>query len=281
RSETALRAAYRTRLPRATRAAGRVFRLDTLRVAPSGEGATGVSLAISVHPEGARDVYPHFAEYLEKYAARSSYEIALRDRGGAAWMVATAGEHVLGLRFRVRDGRIVPLVGALRERPDTMVLDIDVRTKISIFELGVRDLRAELVYVDGPRELGWRMRFQERPEWDLPLGTERLLRTPLERPFRDEGVLNYIYLREDAGAPVADGESEGEGKAATIVGRDFRIAVEESAIVRFLNRISSSAMRDVTHDVERERDAFLAEMLEALRDDLLAQLPAPAIDATR
>ena len=279
RSEGALRAAYRTRLPRATHAAGRVFRLDTLRLAPSGDGATSVSLAISVHPEGARDVYPHFAEYLEKYAARSSYEIVLRDRAGAAWMVATAGEHVLGLRFRVREGRIVPLVGALRERPDTMVLEIDVRTKISIFELGVRDLRAELVYVDAPRELGWRMRFHERPEWDLPLGTERLLRTPLERPFRDEGVLNYIYLREGAGAPAADGEGEGNG--ATIVGRDFRIAVEESAIVRFLNRISSSAMRDVTDDVERERDAFIAEMLVALRDDLLAQLPAPALEATR
>ncbi len=271
RSESALRAEYRSRLPRAARAAGQLFRIDTLRASPSGDGATSISLAVSIHPSGVRDAYPHFAEYLEKYASGSSYEIVLRDRGGAAWMVATARDHVLTLRLRTRDGRLVPMLGPLRGRPDTMVLDIDVRTKVSIFELALRDLRAELVFVEEPREVGWRMRFHEEPEWDLPLGAEALLRTPLQRPFRDEGVLNYIYLRDT-------GEAAG---AATILGRDFRIVVEESAVVRFLNRVSSSAMRDVTADVERERDAFLAEMLYALRDDLLARLPRPAVEATR
>ena len=271
RSESALRAEYRTRLPRATRAAGRLFRIDTLHVAPSGDGATSISLAVSIHPAGVRDAYPHFAEYLEKYASGSSYEITLRDRGGAAWMVATARDHVLTLRMRTRDGRLVPLLGPMRARPDTMVLDIDVHTKVSIFELGLRGLRAEFVFVDEPREVGWRMRFHEEPEWDLPLGAEQLLRTPLERPFRGDGVLNYIYVREVEATPAG----------ATILGRDFRIAVEESAVVRFLNRISSSAMRDVTHEVEHERDAFVAEMLYALRDDLLALLPRGALEAAR
>jgi hypothetical protein len=275
RSEGALRAELRARLPRSTRAAGRLFRIDTLRATPFADGTTAHFVSISIHSPGIRDAYPAFADYLDKYTSPSSYHITLQDRGGTPWVVLTARDEVLTLRMRTRDGRLAPLLGAPRARPDTMVLDIDVETKVSVFEVGLRDLRAEMTYVDGPREIGWRMRFDRRPTWELPLVAERLLRTPLERPFRGEGVLNYFYVR-DADAVGAPG-----GGRSSIIGRDFRIAVEESAVLRFMNRISSSAMRDVTRDVERERDAFVAEVLYALRDDLVAALSGGGVAADR
>ena len=274
RSEGALRAELRARLPRATRSAGRLFRIDTLRATPFADGTTAHFLSISIHSDGVREEYPAFADYLDKYTAPSSYHITLQDRGGTPWIVLTARDEVLTLRMRTRDGRLAPLLGAPRARPDTMVLDIDVETKVSLFEVGVKDLRAEMTYVDGPREIGWRMRFDRQPRWSLPLVAERLLRTPLERPFRGDGVLNYLYVRDaDARERAAAG--------ASVVGRDFRIAVQESAMLRFLNRISSSAMRDVTRDVEHQRDAFVAETLYALRDDLLAGLSPGGVAADR
>jgi hypothetical protein len=271
RGESALRAEVRARLPRAARAAGQLFRIDTLRATPFADGTTQHFVSISVHSAGVRDAYPAFADYLDKYTAPSSYHITLQDRGGTPWIVLTARDEVLTLRMRTRDGRLAPLHGPPRARPDTMVLDIDVETKVSLFEVGLKDLRAEMTYVDGPREIGWRMRFHRRPKWELPLVAERLLRTPLERPFRGDGVLNYFYVRD----------ADAAGGGSSIIGRDFRIAVEESAVLRFMNRISSSAMRDVTRDVERERDAFVAEVLYALRDDLVAGLSGAGVSADR
>ena len=49
-----------------------------------------------------------------------------------------------------------------------------------------------------------------------------------------------------------------------LIVRDFRMEVQESAIVRWLNRLGSSAMSEVTTRVEHQKDRFFAEALNRM-----------------
>jgi hypothetical protein len=49
--------------------------------------------------------------------------------------------------------------------------------------------------------------------------------------------------------------------------RQSRLAVQESAILRFLNSLGTKAMDDFGGKVEREEDAFLRALFAAMRED--------------
>jgi hypothetical protein len=104
-------------------------------------------------------------------------------------------------------------------------------------------------------ERDWVATARREPQWDLPLITARLLRAPLRRPFTGEGALFRIGIRA------------GENGAPTVIARQARLTVQESAILNFLNSLGNTAMDDFGHDVEREQNLWLRELFGALRDD--------------
>ncbi len=91
----------------------------------------------------------------------------------------------------------------------------------------------------------------------MPLISERLLRTPLRRPFEGTGILFRMGLSRAA-----------EGQ--TLFSRTAVLAVRESAILRFLGNLGFSAMSDFAGKVEEEENRFLAEAFRAMRADVEA-----------
>jgi hypothetical protein len=64
----------------------------------------------------------------------------------------------------------------------------------------------------------------------------------------------------------------GDGDAPTVIVRQARLAVQESAILKFLNSLSSTAMDDFGVRVEHEENQWMREIFLALRDDARAVL---------
>jgi hypothetical protein len=141
--------------------------------------------------------------------------------------------------------------------PDSLRLHVDALAKISLFTVGVTRMEGEFVHVRTPGERGWAMRFTKDPEWHLPLIAERLLRTPLRRPFEGTGVVFTLGLRTGP-----DGQ--------TLLARTFDMAVRESAIMRFLGTLGFTAMSDYAGTVEDEENRFIAEVMAAMRADVRA-----------
>ena len=82
-----------------------------------------------------------------------------------------------------------------------------------------------------------------------------MLRTPLRRPFEQGGMVGKISFRTGAGGQ-------------TWISRDFRVAVQESAVTRFLGGFSGSAFSEFDGPAEQEENRFNAELFQGLRDDL-------------
>ena len=98
---------------------------------------------------------------------------------------------------------------------------------------------------------------QHEPKWDLPFVTERLIRSPLHRPFEDVGAMFRIGVRDSTGAH-------------SVLARHARLDVQESAIMRFIGSLASHAMGDLDTKVEIEEDRFIRDMFTALQADLRA-----------
>ena len=266
RTERDLRADYREAFPRATAALGRLLTLDTLRTERLADGSTAVALAASLHPERLRATMPALAAYVEKYLAPARYHIVLADADGGRWIEAHAEKQVLTLRVRTRDGALLPLAGPARPMPERLELHVDAFAKVMIFTVGATGLVGHFSFVRTPHERGWLMRFQREPEWHLPLAARHLIRAPLRRPFEGGGTLLRITLRDSLGAQ-------------TLLARELRMTVQESAIVRWMGSLGFTAMSDYAGKTEEEENRFLAEAFDALRLDLrgiLAHAPAAA-----
>ena len=85
--------------------------------------------------------------------------------------------------------------------------------------------------INTPHERGWSMRFAKEPEWRLPPTVGTLLKSPLRRPFQGGGIPIRISIRDNPGAQ-------------TILNRRGTLVVQESTILRFLNRLSGTAVGD-------------------------------------
>ena len=99
------------------------------------------------------------------------------------------------------------------------------------------------------------MRFRREPAWHFPLAVDKLIKNPLKRPFQERGAEMSFGVRDDLGPQ-------------TINERHSRLAVNESAIMRWLGRLGASAFGDFSGRTELEENLFLYEMFEALRRDV-------------
>ena len=259
-SAQALRVGWSRALPRTAAALGRLFAIDSLVTTPLADGTTSLAMTLSMHPDGLRADLPDYAEWVRKYAGGSRYRLTLADYAGAPYLQVVAYGDVVRIRARTRRGILQPLVGAAIDAPrDSMRLRIDFSSRVSIFTVGLSNLVADVARVSDEHERGWNMHFRREPNWRFPLAVDHLMRGALRRPFDGQGAWMRVTARDVPGQP-------------TLLVRDFRMDVEESAIVRWIGSIGNSAMRDVTVRVERQKDQFFADGLTALGTDLSAQL---------
>ena len=260
RTPADLRADYRTSFPRTTAALGRLFSLDTLRTVRDNEGATTVLLGIRLDPTGIRATMPDFAKYLDKYATPSKYRAVVTDKRGGRWVEFSGADNYMTLRVRSIKGHFAPLNGPVRPIPSDLQLTSDFTTKILFFTVGYRQLIGDVTVINSDRERGWFMRFTREPDWRLPSAVSVMIHTPLRRPFEGNGATFRLVLRDNPG-----GQS--------IIARHTTTVVQESAILRFLGRLGSTAMGDFVGKSEVQENRFSAEVFNALRLDIRALLP--------
>jgi hypothetical protein len=259
KSPAAIRADYTTNFPRTTATLGRLFTIDTLRATPDSEGATTYELAIRLTPNILKATMPQYAAYIDKYISKGRYRLTLADKTGARWFDAWASNYYIHLKVRSKDGHFAPLEGTVRQMPEALTINIDMAMKILIFTVGWNDMVGEFNVINTPHERGWAMRFAKEPEWRLPPAVGRLLRSPLRRPFQGQGIPVRISIRDNPGSQ-------------TLLNRRGTLVVQESGILRFLNRLTGTAVGDFLGPAERQANRFNADAFQALRADISAIL---------
>lgn len=260
RTEREVRDDLRATFPRAVAAAGRGFSIDSLHVNAGALGTTVVAVTIGFHPDEMRAAFPKLAAYLDKYLGPAKYRFTLADRSGAVLMELVGRDRRGTLRYRLHEGKLVTLLGAPRAWPDSLVLKTDLSLKVKLFTIGFHDLVTDFVISRTPHEHAWTIVAQHEPDWDLPLITERLIRTPLRRPFEGPGALFRIAVRDSAGEQ-------------TLVTRRARLDVQESSIVRFLGSLGSHMIGELDTHVEVEENRFIHEAFAAMQADVRALGP--------
>ena len=257
RTPAAIRDDYRASFPRTAAALGRLLTLDSLRVTNDADGATTIHLGIRLSPANLRPAMPAFAAYLDKYATESKYKSVIRDSRGVRWVELAGANNFMTLRLRSIDGHFAPLSGPIRPIPGELIIDSEFTTKIMLFHVGFRKLIGNVSVIDGEHERGWFIRFTKEPDWKLPPTVGYLIKTPLRRPFKDAGAMFRLAILDSPGRQ-------------SIIGRRTSATVQESAILRFLNRLSGTAMGDFVGKAETEENRFSAEAFNAMRLDARA-----------
>jgi hypothetical protein len=259
RTPDAIRTDYRASFPRTTAALGRLLTLDTLRVTDDADGATTIALGIRLNPDKIKPIMPAFADYLDKYATESKYKSVVLDKRGIRWLELAGQKNFMTLKLRSVNGHFAPLSGPIRPIPNDLILDSEFTTKILLFHVGFRKLIGNVSVIDGDHERGWFIRFTKEPDWKLPPTVGFLIKTPLRRPFEKEGIMFRLALQDAAGKQ-------------SIIARRTSATVQESAILRFLNRLSGTAMGDFVGKAETEENRFSAEAFYAMKADARALL---------
>ena len=255
KSSAAIRANYTTSFPHTVAAMGRLFSIDTLRAIPDSDGATTYDIAIRLTPDILKATMPHYAAYIDKYISKGKYRITLTDKTGARWFDAWAANYYMHFKMRSKGGHYAPLDGAVRPMPEALTIHVDLSMKILIFTVGWTDMAGDFEVINTPHERGWSMHFAKEPEWHLPPTVGYLLKSSLRRPFQDPGIPVRISIRDNPGSQ-------------TILNRRGTLVVQESGILRFLNRLSGTAVGDFLGPSEREANRFNADAFRALRIDV-------------
>ena len=255
KSPAAIRADYTTSFARTVAAMGRLFSIDTLRAIPDSDGATTYDIAIRLTPEILKASMPHYAAYIDKYISKGKYRITLTDKTGARWFDARAANYYMHFKMRSKGGHFAPLEGAVRPMPESLTIQVDMSMKIAIFTVGWTNMMGEFEVINTPHERGWSMHFAKEPEWHLPPTVGYLLKSPLRRPFQNPGIPVRVSIRDNPGSQ-------------TILNRRGTLVVQESGILRFLNRLSGTAVGDFLGPSEREANRFNADAFRALRIDV-------------
>jgi hypothetical protein len=255
KSAADVRADLASSAPRTSAALGTAFSLDSVETTRLADGSTAVRLGIAMRSDLLRQRYPTFAAFFHKYIEPARYRIVVTDRAGTPYFEASAADRLLTVRLRAMEGRLVSLAGPATPMPDTLELLVDFKTSIKHFGVGFHGLHTELVHVrKSDTENGWVVTARREPDWDFPLAMARLIRTPLRRPFAGEGSLFRIGVR-------------GDGTEQSVIFREFRLFVQESAILRFLNSLSGAAFSEFADKVDAEQNAWLREVFVAMRED--------------
>jgi hypothetical protein len=259
KSPAEIRADYRASFPRTAATLGRLFTIDTLKTTHDAEGATTYDIAIRLTPETLKATMPNYSAYIEKYISKGQYKLTLTDRSGARWLDARASDYYVHFKVRSKDGRFAPLDGPVREMPRSLTIKVDMSMRILVFRVGWTDMIGEFNIIEAPDERGWGMRFAKEPEWRLPPSVGYLLKSSLRRPFQGNGIPIRISIKDNPGAQ-------------TLLNRRLSLVVRESGILRFLNRLSGTAVGDFLGPSEREANRFNADAFRALRADVAALL---------
>ncbi len=257
KSSAAIRANYTSSFPRTAAALGRLFTIDTLRTTTDNEGATTFEIAIKLTPIILKESMPHYAAYIDKYISKGKYRITLTDKTGAHWFDAWAANYYMHFKLRSKNGHFAPMEGAVRPMPENLTIQLDMSMKIMIFTVGWTEMMGDFELINTPHERGWSMRFAKEPNWHLPITVGTLLKSPLRRPFQGQGIPIRVSIRDNPGSQ-------------TILNRRFTLVVQESGILRFLNRLSGTAVGDFLGASEREANRFNADTFRALRLDVAA-----------
>ncbi len=261
RSDAELRGDYLVAFPRTTAVLSQLFTLDTLRALLQPDGSSLVTLQFTLHPAGLQPKYPAFAAYVTKYVGATVYDFHIADRAGAEYFDAAAQGPPVVVHARVRGHEFLPLAGGDRPLPDSLVLSGSFSTRIRFFRVGARHFTSDVVIGRSAHVRSWTLHFGQEPDWQLPLATARLLRSPLRRPFQGAGMWYQVAVRDSAGAQ-------------TILSRRSHAEVHESAIMRFIGGLISRVLLDLDGNVRREELQFFASTFDAMRGDFGAVLPA-------
>ena len=259
KSAAAIRADYTTGFPRTVAALGRLFSIDTLRATPDSDGATTYDIAIRLTPDILKASMPHYAAYIDKYIGKGKYRITLTDKTGARWFDAQAANYYMHFKMRSKGGHFAPLEGAVRPMPELLTIQVDMSMKIAVFTVGWTNMMGEFEVINTPHERGWSMHFAKEPQWHLPPTVGTLLKSSLRRPFQNPGIPVRVSIRDNPGSQ-------------TILNRRGMLVVQESGILRFLNRLSGTAVGDFLGPSEREANRFNADAFRALRIDVATLL---------
>lgn len=257
RSAPALRDDVRNHFSRTARHMHQLFTITSLETTQQGDGSTAFQLAAAVTPDSLRAKYPAFAAYIDKYIMPTRARMRLADRQGVQFADLNLDRGMLYVKLRARNGELVSLTGPPRPRPDTLRARFDLSMKMMLFHVGYTNLAADFIVEHDDHARGWFLRFRKEPEWDFPLAVDKLIRSALRRPFEGRGTELRLTVRDDLGRQA-------------ISQRQVRTAVQESAIVRWLGGLGSSAFGDFSGRSEAEENRFLTELFGALRDDVSA-----------
>ena len=257
RTEPVVRGDYRAAAPRLSSVLGQVFTLDSIRTTQLADRSTSATYSVTMNPAGVEVRYPNFAAYLRRYMMTARIKWTLTDLTETSYLEGSILDGRLLLKVRTLDGRVVALTGAPRAIPDTLALNGELSMKVGRFTVGFHDYHAEFAIIRSEHERAISIASRNEPEWRLPLITEHLLRTPLQRPFQGRGALFRIGVRDSAGAQ-------------TILQRRLHLEVRESAILRFIGRLGTTALSEYRAKAEREQLAWLREAFSALAEDVRA-----------
>ena len=240
--------------PRSSAVLSRVFSIDSLTMHPGGQGTTTINMTVGIRAEGLRATAPHFADYIRKYVTSSRYRFSLTDRSGAMYFDAVGADQRLTIRYRVKAGTIVSYLGPPRALPDSLRLVSDLSMHVKMFDVGWKNLATDFVIRRTDHSRSWTIVAQSEPNWQLPLITERLLRSPLRRPFQGEGASLELGVLDSVGTQ-------------TLLYRRSRLEVKESPILRFLGGLVTRVFDDLDTAVEREEAAYVRELMVAFQQD--------------
>ena len=263
RDDAALRAAIPVIFPQASSALGKLFSIEGLETEDLDDGSVSVELGIRLDPSRIADDSPRLAQYLERYVSSAKYALRVEDDATMPWLKVHLQHGLLTLRWRSHDGKLQPFDGPLRKAPSLFRMRASAQVKVFVFTVGASEIAGELRVIDRPGERGWEITMREEPDWDLPLASERLLRSPLRRPFEGEGAMVRYVARDSAGAQ-------------TLLVRDIRAQVQESAALRFLNSLGNKMASDLDEPTEAELQKFTSDAILALHRDIVSFLPVEA-----
>lgn len=265
RSEDRLRADYRATVPRASAALGQLFRVDSIATITHADRSTTATFAVTVTPEGLDATYPDFANYMRRYGESTRISFVVADRAGVPYLEFSLADGRIMLRTRTLAGVMLPLAPLSSSKPvsDSLSLTADLTLKVRHLTIGVRKLHGELTVIRTPHERAWNLVIRQEPDWVLPPVAERLLRTPLRRPFQGSGALYRVGVRDDS----AGGQS--------LLHRRLHLEVQESLILRFIGKLGAKAAGDYSGRAEREQYAWLTEVFRGFVEDARALRAGP------
>jgi hypothetical protein len=138
--------------------------------------------------------------------------------------------------------------------PDSLRMVNDLSMHVALFDVGWHNLTTDFIISRGDRSRSWLFIARTEPEWNLPLVTARLIRSPLRRPFQGAGSTFEVAVIDSAGAQ-------------TVLARRARLDVKESAIMRFLSSLVARVFDDLDAQVEQEEAEFIKELMAAFQQD--------------